>query len=90
MAGWVMRTGTFLTTASGVGEAKTRHWRRAGPLRKAGAECRAVTTGGAGLEIAGQSEERPRPPQSPFSSWRGQASALPINLNLPSHSSQQT
>lgn len=63
-AGRVMRVGTFLTTASGAGEAKTRHWRRAGPLRKAGAECRAVTTGAAGLEIVDQSEERPRPPKA--------------------------
>lgn len=55
-------SGHFLTTDSGAGEAKTRHWRRAGPLRKAGAECRAVTTGGAGLEILSQSEKGPRPP----------------------------
>lgn len=42
--------GPFLTTESGAGEANTTHWRRAGPLRKAGAGCRAVTTGGAGME----------------------------------------
>lgn len=53
--------GHFLTTASGAGEAKTRHWRRAEPLRKAGAECKEVTTGGAGLEIVDQSEERAAP-----------------------------
>lgn len=46
-----LQRGHFLTTASGAGDAKTRHWRRAGPLKKAGAECRAVTIGGAGLEI---------------------------------------
>lgn len=56
--------GHFLTTASGAGDAKTRHWRRAGPLREAGADCRAVTIGGAGLEIVDQSDERPRLPKA--------------------------
>lgn len=54
-----LQRGHFLTTASGAGDAKTRHWRRAGPLKKAGAECRAVTIGGAGLEIVDQSDRGP-------------------------------
>lgn len=47
----------FLTTESGAGEANTTHWRRAGPLRKAGAGFRAFTTGGAGMETIDHEEE---------------------------------
>lgn len=57
--GWCVRGERvlFLTTESGAGEANTTHCRRAGPLRKAGAGCRPVTLGGAGIKTMNHETE---------------------------------
>lgn len=84
MGEWAMVGQIFLTTASGAGEANTRHWRLAGPLRKAGAECRAVTTGGAGKEIVSHSGEALASPKQTLNNTRP---GHLTNANQPGHRS---